>query len=89
MKNVLDNIKVLENLENVFTDKKSRFLSQINREDNNKFSYDAIDISEEFSNFFEDAVRFMNIKLDKSYLDDTQKNMSDPIKVAIKKLETI
>ena len=89
MKNVLDNIKVLENLENVFTDKKSRFLSQINREDNNKISYDAIDISEEFSNLFEDAVRFMNIKLDKFYLDDTQKNISDPIKVAIKKLETI
>lgn len=46
MQNVLDNIKVLENLEKCFTDKKADSFLQINREENNKSFYDAIAISE-------------------------------------------
>ena len=43
-------------------------------------------MSEEFSNFFEDAVRSLNVKPDEYYLCDTE-NLSDPVKVAIRKFQ--
>ena len=43
-------------------------------------------MSEEFSTFFEDAVRSLNVKPDEYYLSDTE-NLSDPVEIAIRKFE--
>ena len=43
-------------------------------------------MSEEFSTFFEDAVRSLNVKPDEYYLSDTE-NLSDPGEIAIRKFE--
>ena len=43
-------------------------------------------MSEEFSTFFEDAVRLLNVKPDEYYLSDTE-NVSDPAEIAIRKFE--
>ena len=45
---------------------------------------DDFDLFEEFSTFFEDAVRSFNVKLDEYYQSDTN-NLSDPAE--IKKVE--
>ena len=42
--------------------------------------------SEEFSTFFEDAVKSLNVKPDEYYLSDTE-NLSNPVEIAIKKFE--
>ena len=42
----------------------------------------------EFSTFFEDAVRSLNVKPDEYYLSDT-KNLRDPVEIAIRKFENI
>ena len=41
-------------------------------------------LSEEFSNFFEDAARTLNFKPDKYYLSGKE-NTSSPVEIAIKK----
>ena len=41
---------------------------------------------EEFSTFFEDAVRSLNVEPDEYYLSDTR-NLSNPVEIAIKKFE--
>ena len=43
-------------------------------------------MSEEFSTFFEDPVRSLNVKPDEYYLSDTE-NLSDPVEIAIRKFE--
>ena len=43
-------------------------------------------MSEEFSTFFEDAVRSLNVEPDESFLSDTE-NLSNPVGIAIKKFE--
>ena len=43
-------------------------------------------MSEEFSTFFEDAIRLLNVKPDEYYLSDTE-NVSDPAEIAIRKFE--
>ena len=43
-------------------------------------------MSEEFSTFFEDAVRSLNVKPDEYYLSATE-NLSDPVENAIRKFE--
>ena len=43
-------------------------------------------MSEEFSTFFEDAVRSLNVEPDEYYLRDTE-NLSNPVVVAIRKFE--
>ena len=43
-------------------------------------------MSEEFSTFFEDAVRLLNVELDEYFLSDT-KNLSNPVDIAIRKFE--
>ena len=42
--------------------------------------------TEEFSTFFEDAVRSLNMKPNEYYLGDTR-NLSGPVEVAIRKFE--
>ena len=43
-------------------------------------------MSEEFSTFFEVAVKSLNVKPDESYLSDTE-NLSDPAETAVRKFE--
>ena len=43
-------------------------------------------MSEEFSTFFEDAVRSLNVEPDKHHLSDTE-NLSNPVDIAIRKFE--
>ena len=43
-------------------------------------------MSEEFSTFFEDAVRSLNAEPDEYYLCDTE-NLSNPVDIAIRKFE--
>ena len=43
-------------------------------------------MSEEFSTFFEDAVRSLNVKPDKYYLSDTE-NLRDSVEIPILKFE--
>ena len=59
---------------------------QISIEKNNRIISEDFDLSEEFINFFEDAVRSLNVKPDEYYLSDTE-NLSDPVEIAIRKFE--
>ena len=43
-------------------------------------------MSEEFSTFFEDAVRSLNVEPNEYYLSDTE-NLSNPVEIAIRKFE--
>ena len=43
-------------------------------------------MSEEFSTFFEDAVRSLNVEPNEYYLSDTE-NLSNPAEIAIRKFE--
>ena len=47
---------------------------------------DNFDLSEEFSTFFEDAVRSLIVKPDEYYLGNTE-NLSNPVEIAIRKYE--
>ena len=59
---------------------KNIIFSQISIEKNKIIISDDLDLSEEFSTFFEDAVR----SLDEHYLSDTE-NLSDSVEIAIRK----
>ena len=65
--------------DNLNTHKNIIFL-QISIEKNKIIISDDLDLSEEFSTFFEDAVR----SLDEHYLSDTE-NLSDSVEIAIRK----
>ena len=65
---------------------KNTVFSQINIEKNDRITFDDFDLSGEFSTFFEDAVRLLNVKSDEYYLSDTE-NLSDPVEIAIRKFE--
>ena len=43
-------------------------------------------MSEQFSTFFEDVVRSLNVKSDEYYLKGTE-NLSDPVEIAIRKFK--
>ena len=85
MKNVLDSIEFWKTVRPFLLDKYTVF-SQISIEKNNRIIYDDFDLSGEFSSFFEDAVRSLNVKPDEYYLSDTE-NLSDPVEIAIRKFE--
>ena len=55
-------------------------------EKNNRIISDDFDLSEEFTTFFEDAVRSLNVKPDEYYLSGTE-NLSVPVEIAIRKFE--
>ena len=76
MKNVLDSKKFWKTMGPFLSDKNTVF-SQISIEKNNRIISDDFDLPEEFSTFFEDAVRLLNVKPDEYYLSDTE-NLSDP-----------
>ena len=85
IKNVLDSKEFWKTMRPFISDKNIVF-SQISIEKNKRIISDDFDLSEEFSTFFEDAVRSLNAKLDEYYLRDTG-NLSDPIKITIRKFE--
>ena len=59
---------------------------QISIEKNNRIISEDFDLSEEFINFFVDAVRSLNVKPDEYYLNET-KNLSDPVEIVTRKFE--
>ena len=74
MKNVLDKKKCWKTMGPLLFDNNTVF-SQISVEKNNWIISDDFVLSEEFSTFFEDAVRLLNVEPDKYYLSD-MKNLS-------------
>ena len=70
----------------IFLFDKNTVFSQISIEKNNRIISDDFDLSEEFSTFFEDAVRSLNVEPDESFLSDTE-NLSNPVGIAIRKFE--
>ena len=54
-----------------FLSEKNTVFSRISIEKYNRIISDDFDLSEEFSTFFEDAVRSLNVEPDEYYLSDT------------------
>ena len=71
MKNLLDGKEFWETMRPFWSDK-STVLSQISIEINNRSISDDFDLTEEFSTFFEDAVKLLNVKPDEYYLSHTE-----------------
>ena len=69
MKNVLDKKKFWKTMGPLLSDNNTVF-SQISIEKNNWIISDDFVLSEEFSTFFEDAVRLLNVEPDKYYLSE-------------------
>ena len=67
-----------------FMSDKNTVFSQISIEKNSRTISDDFDLSEEFSTFFEDAVRSLNVEPDKYYPIDRE-NLSNPVEIAIRK----
>ena len=70
----------------IFLYDKSTIFSQISIEKNKVIISDNFDLSEKSGIFFEDAVRLLNVKPGKCYLNNTE-NLSDPVEIAIRKFE--
>ena len=85
MKKVLDNKELWKTMRPFLSDKNTVF-SQIRIEKNNRIISGDFDFSEEFSTFFKDAVRSLNLNPDEFYLSDTE-NLRDPLEIAIRKFE--
>ena len=75
----------MENDGILLSDKNTVF-SQFSIEKNNGIISDDFALLEEFSTFFEDAVRSLNEEPDEYYLSDTE-NLSNPVEIAIRKFE--
>ena len=84
MKNVLDSTKFRKTMRPFLCDKNTTF-TQISIDKNSRIISDDLDLSEECSSFFEDAVRSLSVKPD-FYLSDTE-NLIDAVKIAIRKFE--
>ena len=69
-----------------FLSNKNTVFSQVSMEKNNQTVSDNFDLFEEFSAFFEDAVRSLNVDPDEYYQSDTE-NWSNPVEIAIRKFE--
>ena len=85
MKNVLDIKKVWKTMRPFLSAKNTVFL-QISIEKNNQIISDDFVLSEEFSTFFEDAVRSLSVEPEEYYLSDAE-NLSNPVEIAIRKFE--
>ena len=70
MKNVCDSKKFWKTMRPFLSEKNTVF-SRISIEKYNRIISDDFDLSEEFSTFFEDAVRSLNVEPDEYYLSDT------------------
>ena len=67
------------------SDKNTVFL-QISIEKNNRIASDDFDLFEEFSTFFGDAIRLLNVKPDECYLNNTE-NLGEPVQIVIRRFE--
>ena len=85
MTDVLDCKRFWKTMGPFLSDKNTVF-SQISIEKTNRFISDDFVLSEEFSTFFEDAVRSLNVEPDEYYLSDTE-NLSNLVEIAIRKFE--
>ena len=85
MKNVLGSKKFWKTMGPFLSDKITVF-SQISIEKNNRIISDDFDLSEQFSTFFEDAVRSLNVEPDEYYLSDTG-SLRNRVEIVIKKFE--
>ena len=85
MKNVSDSKKFWKTMGPFLSDKNTVF-SQISIEKNSRIISDDFVLPEEFTTFFEDAVRLLNVEPDEYYLSDTE-NLSNPVDIAIRKFE--
>ena len=85
MKNVLDSKNFWKTMGPFLSDKNTVF-SQISIEKSNPTISDDFGLPEEFSTFFEDAVRSLNVDSDEYYLSDTE-NLSYSVEIAIRKFE--
>ena len=85
MKNVLDSKKFWKTTGPFLSDENTIF-PQISIETNNRIISDDFVLSEEFSTFFEDAVRSLSVEPDEYFLSDTE-NLSSPVEIAIRKSE--
>ena len=85
MTDVLDSKKFWKTMGPFLSDKNTVF-SQISIEKNNRIISDDFVLSEEFSTFFEDAVRSLIVEPDEYYLSDTE-NLSNLVEIAIRKFE--
>ena len=85
MKNVLDSKKFWKTMRPFLSDKNTVF-SKISKEKYNWNISDNLDLSKEFSIFFEDVVRSLNVEPDKYYLSETG-NLSNATDIAIWKFE--
>ena len=65
---------------------KNTVFSQISIEKNSRIISDDFNLSEEFSTFFEDAVRSLNLKPDEYYLCDMG-NLSNSVEITIRKFK--
>ena len=63
------------------SDKNTTFL-QFSLENNNKIASDNFDLSEEFTTFFEDVVRWLIVNSDGYYQGDSE-GLSDPVEAAL------
>ena len=87
MKNVSDSKKFWKTMGPFLSDKNTVF-SQISIEKNSRIISDDFVLPEEFTTFFEDAVRLLNVEPDEYYLSDTE-NLSNPVEIAIRKFENL
>ena len=69
-----------------FLPEKSKVTSKIKLKDKNKIISNDDKVAEEFSTFFENVVKSLNIKPRNLSLGNTT-NLSDPVEIAIKKFE--
>ena len=87
MKKLLNSPEIWKTMKPFLSDKNTIF-SQISIEKNKRIISDDLDLSEEFSTFFEDAFRSLSVKPDEYYLSDTE-NLSDTVEIAIRKFEKL
>ena len=85
MKNILDSKEFRKTMRPFLFDKITVF-SQISKEKNKRIMSGDFDLSKEFSNFFEDAVKSLNVKPDEFYLSYTE-DLSDTIDIVMWKFE--
>ena len=84
MKNVSDSKAFWKTMRPFLSDK--TVFSQISIEKITEFISDDLDLSKEFSIFFENAVKSLYVKPDEYYLSDKE-NLSDPAETAVRKFE--
>ena len=85
IKNITDNKQFWKKIK-PFLSEKSKVTSKIKLKDKNKIIPNDDKVAEEFSTFFENLVKSLNIKPRNLSLGNTT-NLSDPVEIAIKKFE--